>query len=68
MFDLASTRKNDLIEKSNKLGYLYHAKSPSPPLLSPHLIDGGLLTLSKYPITYVKFKPYKSYSSVDLLS
>jgi sphingomyelin phosphodiesterase len=38
---------------------VYQAVSPSPGILSGYLIDGGLLTISRFPITEQRFQPFR---------
>lgn len=51
-----------------KKGLFYHASSPSPSFFSSYLVDGGLLTLSRYPIEYTEFMPFKFGILSDSLS
>ena len=50
-------RKLKIIDRAIKKGFVY-AESPSPSFFSGSLIDGGLLTLSKFPIEYSEFKAF----------
>lgn len=59
MFSTLTTRKCRLKIAAAKCGFSHFAESPSPKLLSGHIVDGGLLTLSKHPILKHKFYPYK---------
>ena len=42
-----------------KKGFYYHAESPNPSFFSSYLVDGGLLTLSRYPIVQEEFCSFK---------
>ena len=44
-------RKYELIDAAKERGFLYHANSPAPGFFNSFVCDGGLLTVSKYPIT-----------------
>ncbi|EGR27641.1 hypothetical protein IMG5_192450 [Ichthyophthirius multifiliis] len=59
VFAFLNQRKEKIIENAIKQGFLYHAKSPQPSFFSFQLVDGGLLTLSKFPIVKKIFLPYK---------
>ena len=68
IFGSFNTRKQGLIFKSQKQGYLYHAASPDPPFCSFKVAEGGLLTLSKYPIVYTEFEAYRKGAMCDQYS
>ncbi|KAM3147690.1 Sphingomyelin phosphodiesterase 2 [Paramecium bursaria] len=53
-------RKMKLKHKALKQGLTYQAESPSPSFFSGQMVDGGLVTLSRYPIISQSFKlfPY----------
>lgn len=53
-FDTLTHRHNKLISESKKVGFKYFANGSPPGLLSPFLIDSGLLILSKFPIVFSK--------------
>lgn len=59
VFTLGNTRKERLIRKAEDAGLLYHAVSDPPSFFQSNIIDGGLLTISRYPITDVDFWNYK---------
>ena len=58
VFQLFNCRKDKLIRWGLKSGYLYFADCPMPSFSSNQLVDGGLVTLSRYPITAHKFYQY----------
>jgi hypothetical protein len=41
-------------------GFSYFAESPKPSLLTGVVTDGGLLTISRYPITGTEFHPFQT--------
>ena len=51
-------RKEDLITLGALAGFPYYGKSARPGLFTPAMTDGGLLTLSRFPIEYSEFQPY----------
>ncbi|TNV84966.1 hypothetical protein FGO68_gene15440 [Halteria grandinella] len=51
-------RRQKLISYAEKAGYFYHRTSDPAPLFSSMLLDGGLLTISRFPIVESEFKPY----------
>ena len=55
-------KKLDLIEKAAQLGFKYHAIGTLHPYYStePNISDGGLLTLSKFPIIKSEFHRYQN--------
>jgi endonuclease/exonuclease/phosphatase family metal-dependent hydrolase len=53
-----SSRYRDVIERC--LPQYYTAFCPTPSFWSGHLIDGGLIVLSKFPIMHTAFHPFKS--------
>jgi endonuclease/exonuclease/phosphatase family metal-dependent hydrolase len=59
LFDWLSTRKHRIILEAKNAGMPYHAFSPGPQFLSTYIADGGLLTVSKFPITKSDFVNYK---------
>jgi len=58
MFGSYSTRRSNMIQKAQELGFLYHTASPRPTTFSTHVIDGGLLILSRFPIAEAEFCSY----------
>ena len=54
-FITLNQRKEDLITLGAMAGFSYYAKSVRPGLLTPAMTDGGLLTLSRFPIEYSEF-------------
>ena len=68
MFDLLSSRKLRIKVRAFDYGFLYFAESPPPGLFSPRLIDGGLLTLCKYPIVKSEFKRYTNGCEIDKIA
>lgn len=57
-FGFWNKRKQKLIKLTQKLGFTYFAESPNPPIFSTYGIDGGLVTLSRYPIVKAEFHCY----------
>ena len=45
-----NTRREKLITYARKAGFLYHSVCESAPIFSSALLDGGILTLSRFPI------------------
>lgn len=68
VFGCFSFRKFDLIKYASEVGFQYFAESPSPGFFSRFFMCGGLLTLSKYPINYSNYLPYKNGSNFDKLT
>mmetsp|Transcript_15989 Transcript_15989/g.23169 ORF Transcript_15989/g.23169 Transcript_15989/m.23169 type:complete len:317 (-) Transcript_15989:80-1030(-) len=58
-FDSYSLRRKKIIHEGKHLNFQYHAVSPDPRWYDPHLIDGGLLILSKYRILNQEFLPFE---------
>ena len=58
LFDWLSTRKQRVIREAKKYGMPYHAFSPQPKYFSTYCSDGGLLTISKFPVTSSDFLKY----------
>lgn len=58
VFGLLSTRKTRIIAAAKALGYTYSVESPAPGFFASHLIDGGLLILSRYPILEWEFQSF----------
>ena len=56
IFGYLSKRKNKLIKKAVKKGYYFAESSTPSTFLSFFLIDGGLLTLSRYFLSFINFK------------
>ena len=61
-------RKERLIEAARRAGFLYHAVSDAPSFFSGFLVDGGLLTLSRFPIVKTEFRPFPYGCGADDLS
>ena len=59
VFGLMSSRKAKIIAAAKALGYAYSVESPNPGFFGSHLIDGGLLILSRYPILEWEFRPFE---------
>jgi hypothetical protein len=52
-------RKNLIRDISQKAGFSFSSRSPAPVYTNGrHLTDGGLLTLSRFPIVDSEFRPY----------
>ncbi|CAD8125965.1 unnamed protein product [Paramecium sonneborni] len=58
VFGFLNSRKSILKHKAFKLGFTYQSVSPSPSFFSSQMVDGGLITLSRYPILYHDFKEF----------
>jgi sphingomyelin phosphodiesterase len=58
VFGFLNSRKHRLIYSSLKKGFYYHAEAPNPSFFSSYLVDGGLLTLSKFPIIYEEYRAF----------
>jgi endonuclease/exonuclease/phosphatase family metal-dependent hydrolase len=68
MFGSFSGRKSLLIQAAQERGFLYSAESPKPATFSTFLIDGGLLILSKFPISTQEFMTYPQGIGSDALA
>jgi len=60
MFAAYSGRRNNLIKQAREAGFGYCAASPKPDTFSVHMIDGGLLMLSRFPIVASEYKSFSS--------
>lgn len=60
VFSTFNNRRSQLCEAARKQGFVYQAQSPNPPVLSENVVDGGLLIISRLPITDSKFTPYRT--------
>jgi len=65
MFGSFSHRKKVLINEALAKGYPFINDPPERPLFSKYIIDSGLLTLSKYPILQVDFRPFDTAIGID---
>ena len=54
-----NSRKQNLVKYSELNGFPYHATSQSPQPESHFVVDGGLITLSRFPILDSEFVPFK---------
>ena len=68
VFTTMNTRKHRLITYAKKAGLIYHAVSDIPSLFSGYATDGGLLTLSRFPIIESEFEPFEYGVVSDALS
>jgi hypothetical protein len=68
VFSTMNTRKQRLITYAKKAGLIYHAVNTSPGLFSGYATDGGLVTLSRFPIVESEFEPYDYGVVSDALS
>ncbi|KAL4486458.1 hypothetical protein ABPG72_018412 [Tetrahymena utriculariae] len=59
LFGFLNQRKHKIIFNAMKQGYFYHATSPSPSFFSSYLVDGGLVTISRFPIIEKSYRPFK---------
>jgi hypothetical protein len=61
VFSTGSSRKQKLIKAAILKGFKFFEECPKPALLmSGSVIDGGLLTISRYPIVASQFHSYKT--------
>jgi len=58
MFGGFTSRKQEIIKLANLSGLFYFTDSPSPSFFSKCIVDGGLLTLSRFPIIEYQFRPF----------
>lgn len=65
LFDAFSPRKYAVIEAAYEAGFKFFVESPIPGYPDATIIDGGLLTLSKFPILDSEFTKYGYYSTLD---
>ncbi|EAR86064.2 endonuclease/exonuclease/phosphatase family protein (macronuclear) [Tetrahymena thermophila SB210] len=59
LFGFLNQRKHKIIFNAMKQGFFYHATSPSPSFFSSYLVDGGLVTISRFPIIEKSYRPFK---------
>jgi len=67
LFGTFSHRRHKLVKHAKEWGFLYHAESPMG-LKSKHLVDGGLVIVSKYPILESDYHVFKESASSDALA
>jgi hypothetical protein len=58
LFHLLNPRKQKMITAGKESGFPYHAVSTAPSFFSEAITDGGLLTLSRFPILCQVFHPF----------
>lgn len=58
MFTKWTSRREKLKKIAKQAGFKFSAESPLPAVFSTAMSDGGLLTLSRYPILNTEFRPY----------
>ena len=68
VFGFLNKRKHKIVKTCFKSGFHFYASSISPSFFSTFLVDGGLLTLSKFPIVATEFVTYKYCILTDSLS
>lgn len=68
VFSSYTLRQHKLIEVGLGNQFLYYARSPNPRLMSSHLIDCGLVIMSKYRIVESDFRPFRFSMLPDSLS
>lgn len=68
IFGFLNKRKQKLVKACFKSGFYFHASSRDPSFFSTFLIDGGIMTLSKFPIVASEFQAYKYCILTDSLS
>ncbi|EGR34302.1 hypothetical protein IMG5_017300 [Ichthyophthirius multifiliis] len=59
VFGFLNQRKHKIIQGAKQQGFLYYSCSQSPSFFSSYLVEGGLLTISRYPIIQTEYKPFK---------
>jgi endonuclease/exonuclease/phosphatase family metal-dependent hydrolase len=67
-FGALNNRKQELIKYANKTGLFFFVDSPSPSFFSKFMCDGGLLTLSRFPIIESKYREFRYCVLSDSLS
>jgi len=69
VFYTLNDRKESLIQYAAQNGFPFSAKSCFPKMHSPFVVDGALLTLSRFPIVEQEYQPYEygvfSYSTAN---
>lgn len=68
VFSTMNSRKKQIINQAKNKGFLYHCQSPRPNPFYGHIIDSGLLILSKYPIVENDSVTFSEGKSADRLS
>lgn len=68
VFGALNTRKGKIIKEAIKLGFEYFSYSPYPGFWSQQMIDGGLVILSRFPITEHNFQGFQNGVVPDLFS
>lgn len=58
MYGLFNIRKEKMIKNAVDSGFFYYCEAPRPSFYSKHLIDGGLLIVSRFPIIESKFERF----------
>ena len=59
MFGLLNNRLHELIYQASKQGFFYFTNVDFPGMLGKSIADGGLLILSRFPITNYCFVPFR---------
>jgi hypothetical protein len=59
MFSGYNLRQSRLIQAAAKAGFPYYCKGTNPSVFHPALMDSGLLIISRLPIVYDEFLPFK---------
>jgi len=69
LFGTFSKRRHKLIKRSKEdFQFHYHVESPMPHPLSKHIVDGGLVIISKFPIIDSDYHVYTESAASDTLS
>jgi endonuclease/exonuclease/phosphatase family metal-dependent hydrolase len=68
VFGVFSLSCNELIGKAKKFGFNYCITPENPPFFSRHMMDNGLLILSKFPIVESETVVYQDYVYVDQMA
>jgi len=59
MFGLLNSRLHELIYLASKQGFFYFVTVNSPGMIGKSIADGGLVILSRFPITHKVFVPFR---------
>ena len=59
MFGALNSRVHDLIHIAAEQGFFYFVEISQPPMIGKSIADGGLVILSRFPITHHSFVPFR---------
>ena len=68
LFTKFNTRRRRILHSAWETGIKYASKPPEPDFWSIHLINSGLLNLSRYKIIKTEFRGFHNYAGVDSLA